>query len=428
MRPLDPRAHLKGSAPGLFPAGPPLVALSLVLAVASSGCAAPDAAVGQDPAEPSPGALVVIGGGLSADNAEVYEAILGAREGTGPICVVPTAGADPAASAVGAVARFERYGGEGAARALALTLEAPERAFDPEAATDLLGCGGFYFTGGVQSRILDFFLPEGVETPVYRALMDRWRAGAVVSGSSAGAAMKSNPMIAGGTSAGAFTRGTGEGGVRLTPGMGFLPDLLVDQHFLARGRIGRLLVAVTAPGGIPLGAGVDENTALVVRGSEFEVVGASGVVLVDARGAIPTGDGGFGGIRLQLLGPGDRVSLDPGARVRPRPGKAALRNLAGDASEPGSGAASADPFERWAFLHALEAYGSAPTRDRALVFVRADGGEIRLVPAQGFRALGDPEGRGRGADGSALGISVGPLEVEIRLPAGASDSAPSGAK
>ncbi len=382
--------------------------------------------MGQAPSGPQPGALVVIGGGLSAGNADVYQVVLGAREGRGPICVVPTAGADPAASALGAVGRFERYGGEGAARALALTLEAPERAFDPEAVDEIRSCGGYFFTGGVQSRILEFFLPDGVETPAYRALMERWEAGAVVSGSSAGAAMMSHPMIAGGTSAGAFANGTGEGGVRLSAGMGFLPELLVDQHFLARGRIGRLLVAVTADGGVPLGAGVDENTALVVRGSELEVVGASGVVLVDAREAEVAGNGDFRGVRLELLGPGDRMSLEPGSRVRPRPGRASARNLSGEA--PGSGEVDLDrdPFDRWVFLHVLEAFGSSPSPGDAIGFGREDGSVIRLVPASGFRALADLQGRGAGPDGSALGLSVGPFEVEVRRAGGTPGSAPTG--
>ncbi|MEJ2204672.1 MAG: Type 1 glutamine amidotransferase-like domain-containing protein [Gemmatimonadota bacterium] len=119
------------------------------------------------------------------------------------------------------------------------------------------------------------FLPGGDTTAAYQTLWRRWQEGAVVAGSSAGAAMMSRIMIAGGSSAEAVTHGVapdGEGeGVVIRSGMGFLPHAIVDQHFLARGRIGRLLVAVLATDSLPLGLGIDENTALVEPSSPSTV-------------------------------------------------------------------------------------------------------------------------------------------------------------
>jgi cyanophycinase len=363
-----------------------------------------------------PGALVVIGGGLSADNEAVYRAILEARDGPGPLCVIGTAGADPEGSAATAVRRIDRWGGEGTARAHPLPEDDLEAARDPEVVAALGACSGYFFTGGVQSRILRLFRPQGEETPAWAALMQRWREGAVVAGSSAGAAMMSDPMIAGGSSEGAFRNGIGEGGVQLSPGMGFLPELLVDQHFLARGRIGRLLVATLDEGGVPLGAGIDENTALVIRGTELEVVGASGVVVVDAREAAPIPEGvlpaGVGGVRLELLGPGDRFSLERGAMVRPAGGKVPLPPLPHYEWEGPEGRF----FDRWVLLHFLDGVGRETRRGApGSVGLRVDGdGALRFHRGEGFRALGFEGGQGAGVEGTPAGLSVGPLLVEVR--------------
>ncbi|MFX8223305.1 hypothetical protein ABTL15_21465, partial [Acinetobacter baumannii] len=64
-------------------------------------------------------------------------------------------------------------------------------------------------------------------------------------------------------------------------GLGFVgPELFVDQHFLRRGRIGRMLPAMRALG-YRVGIGVEENSAIVVKGDEIEVIGARGALLVE---------------------------------------------------------------------------------------------------------------------------------------------------
>ncbi|MFW5905200.1 MAG: cyanophycinase, partial [bacterium] len=303
------------------PTDPPPTARSvaavggLLLLALLSACG--DATEGPTAEGDEPGRLVVIGGGLSQDNEAVYRAILEGREGEGPICVIPTAGASPRSSMESAVERIDRWGSAGTARGVFISTENPESARDPEVVSELEGCGGFFFTGGVQSRIVDVFRPDGEDSPAYGALLSRWRTGAVVAGTSAGAAMMSHPMLAGGDSETAWAEGVEEG-VRLERGMAFLPGLLVDQHFLARGRIGRLMAAVVHGEDFDLGAGVDENTALVVDGDRGWVVGASGVVLVEAaegvgaEGAdhLVSDDAGgerVGALRIHLLGAADTV-------------------------------------------------------------------------------------------------------------------------
>jgi len=406
-----------------------LLGLAAAAFLASSGLPAASAQSGQAlvspppdpgllaPASLNPGTLVIVGGGLSADNEAVYRAILDGRVGDGPLCVISTAGADPVGSAASAVARFDRWGGEGTARAHPLSEEDPESARNPDVVAALAQCSGYFFTGGVQSRILNLFRPDGAPTPAGEAILGRWQAGAVVSGSSAGAAMMSDPMIAGGTSAGAFRNGTAEGGVRLDPGMGFLSDLLVDQHFLARGRIGRLLTAVLGPEGMRMGAGIDEDTALLVRGRDLEVVGASGVVMVDGRAAnpdvAPAGSRAFAAIRVELLGPGDRMSLDDWV-VRPAQGKTAI----GLPGTSGSDAGPSDLFDRWTFLHAVEAMGRG--REPSVAHT-VEGGTVILRKGANFRALAVPSGDGAGPDGSVQGLSAGPFLVRIQMD-GAADS------
>jgi cyanophycinase len=68
--------------------------------------------------------------------------------------------------------------------------------------------------------------------------------------------------------------------VEMGPGMGFLPGVVIDQHFLQRGRLGRLLSAVTQQP-VVLGFGIDENTAVVVNNNQFEVVGEGAVTVID---------------------------------------------------------------------------------------------------------------------------------------------------
>lgn len=393
--------------------------LLLLLGAVPTACG-PGADAGGDPATRAegphgdfPGPLVIIGGALDPGNEAIYRVILEGREGAGPLCVIPTAGADPEASMASAAERFEHWGGQGTARGILLSVEVPERAGDPDVVDALRGCSGFFFTGGVQSRILQVFRPDGKATPAIDALMERWREGAVVAGSSAGAAMMSDPMIAGGSSEGAFRDGVtwaSEGeGVQLEPGMGFLADLLVDQHFLARGRIGRLLAVVVENEGVRFGAGVDENTALVVHEGWGQVVGASGVVWVDGRGARPGRDGAHmadSGLRMELLGDGDRVEMATG-RVVPAEGKGALHDEADPPASRPTASEGDDPFQPWVLLHRLEEMARTGGE---VGWEGVAGYHLRLVPAPDFRGVAWP---GAGVQGTRHGLSVGPLEVRI---------------
>lgn len=393
-------------------------AFCTLAAFSAPGVQAQDRAAAAVPAgaELRAGRLVIVGGALARDNAAVYASMLEGRHGDGPFCVVPTAGGDPAASMASAVATLAGHAGGHPVVGLDLSLERPERAHDATAAEEIAVCSGFFFTGGVQSRVVDFFLPRGDTTSAYRALLRRWQEGAVVAGSSAGAAMMSRVMIAGGSSAGALAQGVsgrgqadeegeGGGGISIEPGMGFYPGALLDQHFLARGRIGRLLVAVLAHDSVPVGFGIDENTALVVDGDRATVVGASGVVVVDGRQVRRDSEVRGRGLVVSLAGAGDQVDLTT-LRVRQGPGKLALPGTGGRVVPP------ENPFARWAFLHVVAAL--AASADGEVRFT-LPGAVLVLRKAPGFSAWhSGPDG---GVQDTPAGLSAGPFLVDL-LPGG----------
>ena len=355
--------------------------------------------------EAGPGRLVIVGGALDSANADVYHAVVEGRDGDGPLCVLPTASGEPAAAMESASATLAAYVGAGAVVGIPLSTDDPSRADSSAVADSLAACSGFYFTGGAQSRVLDVFLPKGDTTEAFRAVWRRWQEGAVVSGSSAGAAMMSGVMIASGASPEAVERGLtaqeDSGGVAIARGMGFFERAILDQHFLARGRIGRLLVAVLAVDSLPVGLGIDENTALVVDGATARVVGASGVVVVDGRGAERVAATRGSGMRVTLAGVGDEVDLKT-FEVRRAPEKVALPVSDGAFAPP------EDPFARWAFLHLL--HDLAATSVQTVSF-GVGNAVLTVREGEGFSAaMAAQEG---GVEGVPRGFSAGPFLVDL---------------
>jgi cyanophycinase len=134
---------------------------------------------------------------------------------------------------------------------------------------------GIFFTGGDQLRITS--LLGG--TAVYQALQEAYLRGIVIAGTSAGASAMSETMIVEGDSDEAPKKNT----LKMAPGMGLIAEVVVDQHFAQRGRIGRLLSAV-AQNPHTLGIGIDEDTAIAVAADGlFEVYGSQTVTVVDGR-------------------------------------------------------------------------------------------------------------------------------------------------
>ena len=131
-----------------------------------------------------------------------------------------------------------------------------------------------FFTGGDQLKITT----KIGGTPIYDRIFEIFKTGGVIAGTSAGAAAMGNSMLVGG----ADSENHKVGNWMMAPGLGFLTDIVVDQHFAQRGRIGRLLGAVALNPGI-LGVGIDEDTAVVVNKGNLKVIGNNAVYVVDGR-------------------------------------------------------------------------------------------------------------------------------------------------
>jgi cyanophycinase len=359
------------------------------------------------------GRLVIVGGGLARDTESVFRAVLDARHGTGPLCVIPTASADIDAAISSSIERFDYYGGAGVTSGVLLSVENAAAARDPNLVAQIRGCSGFWFTGGVQSRIVHALRPDGARTPAFDALFQRYAEGAVVGGSSAGAAIMSDPMIAGGSTTGAIAYGVRRsagtledgndgqagGGIDVMAGGGFLRSAIVDQHFLARGRIGRLVTAVLDLEEFDLGYGIDENTALVVDDDAVYALGESGVIVIDARGAQRDGRSATG-LRLHLLGVGDR--FDSKARhLVIGSGKRPLPRVLGTVTVPD------DVFARWQFLHLLERFSRSDERQISLA---VPGGELVLRKGDDFTAH---SADGAGVQGTRAALSITGLLLDV---------------
>jgi cyanophycinase len=163
-----------------------------------------------------------------------------------------------------------------------------------------------WFPGGSQVRLMDGLARRGLVGPIREC----FRQGAVVGGTSAGAAVMSAVML------------TGARAARHTEaaGLGLWPEVIVDQHYLKRDRRARLTQAVLRHPATP-GVGIDEGTAVIVRGRHFEVAGAGEVEVL-------LSDAGGKGVTTHRLRPGMAFDVPP----RKAPTKqAALGQLHGGA-------------------------------------------------------------------------------------------------
>jgi cyanophycinase len=133
------------------------------------------------------------------------------------------------------------------------------------------------FSGGNQSKITD--LIGG--TTIHAILKDRYRneEGFVIAGTSAGAMAMSFKMIAGGSSTEAFVKGA----VKMYNGLGLIPELMIDTHFIQRGRFGRQSEAVAKHPTL-IGFGLAEDTGMIIKnGDNCTVIGSGMVIIFDGK-------------------------------------------------------------------------------------------------------------------------------------------------
>lgn len=179
---------------------------------------------------------------------------------------------------------------------------------DPSTLEKFDDAGGVFFSGGDQLRISSQIGDSAIEEKIREVRAN----GGVVAGTSAGASVMSDTMLVSGSSEESYRMGD----LNMAPGLGLIRDVIIDQHFAERGRIGRLLGAVAHSPRV-LGIGIDEDTAIVVEGDHFRVVGSGAVYVLDGDTVTqsnisegrPDDPLSMYDVRLHLLASGDAFDL-----------------------------------------------------------------------------------------------------------------------
>jgi cyanophycinase len=246
---------------------------------------------------PRKGSLVIVGGGMR-DPAILERFIQLAGGPMAPIVVIPTAGGgDDYDEFYDGLSAFHELG---AFNLKVIHTYDPVEADTEEFARPISEAGGVWFPGGRQWRLADAYLGTRTEEELWR-LLER---GGVVGGSSAGATIQGSYLARGDTRTNTIMMGDHE------VGFGFLKETAIDQHVLRRNRQFDLIQIIEARPEL-LGIGIDEDTAIVVEGDRFEVIGQSYVLIYDNRKTV--GEEG----RFYFLAPGDRFDLSTREATRP---------------------------------------------------------------------------------------------------------------
>ena len=239
---------------------------------------------------PEQGSLVIVGGALR-DEAIIERFLELAGGPEAPIVIIPTAGGEDDYDDWYSGAR--RFRDLGATDLTVLHTRNPETADREDFAAPIARARGVWFPGGRQWRLVDAY----ADTRTARELHALLAWGGVIGGSSAGATIQGEYLARGDTSGNTILMGDHE------EGFAFVRGVAIDQHLLVRNRHFDLLEIVEARPEL-LGIGIDEDTAIVVRGNAFEVIGQGYVAIYDNTRILPNG-GGF-----YFLQPGDRYRLD----------------------------------------------------------------------------------------------------------------------
>lgn len=240
---------------------------------------------------PSRGSLVIVGGGMKDRTIlERFFELAGGLDAQ--VVVIPTAGEEDLYDQYWTgLGEFKEAGGKN----LLVLHTRDRRLAESESFVKLIReARGVWFTGGRQWRLADAYL----NTLTHQALVELLDRGGVIGGSSAGATIQGSYLVRGDTKGNEILMGDHE------QGFGFLRQTAIDQHLLQRNRHFDLIEVVEARPEL-LGIGIDEDTAIVVSGDGFEVIGQSYVAVYDNRRLV----GGGGSGRFYFLAPGDRFNL-----------------------------------------------------------------------------------------------------------------------
>ncbi len=282
------------------------------------------------------GRLLIIGGGMRRTSGDIYSRLIDGAGGLerARIGILPTASRslEPARRISEMLVRC----GLPAERIEILDLtpfNAGQNASAPQLVEQVRRCTGLFVAGGDQRRVTTALIAaDGTERPVLTAMRDVFRRGGIIAGSSAGAAVQSELMLAvSGLPADSLDEGfdaldyglsghEARRGLHVSSGLGFFRGGMVDQHFNQyRGRLGRLARAATERRS-RFAFGIDENTAIdVAPDGSFEVLGTGSVTIIDVDQAKCT-DGPLGCRLANVI----VSALEQGDRFDPRTGQSVI--------------------------------------------------------------------------------------------------------
>lgn len=266
------------------------VGLLLVLAIAATAAA--------QNIGPAKGSLVIVGGAMQ-DPAIVKRFIDLAGGPDAPIIVVPTAGDDDEYDQYWSGLRLFRENG---ARNLSVLHTRDRKVADTEAfVAPIQRARGVFFNGGRQWRLADSYVHTRTQAELL-ALLNR---GGVVGGTSAGATILGSFLVRGDTKGNELMIGDH------VEGMAFVKNSAIDQHLLRRNRQFDLIDVIERHPDL-LGIGIDENTAVIVEGDRFDVIGRGYVAIYDRGAMIPPAG------QFYFLAPGDSFDLVKRTATRPQ--------------------------------------------------------------------------------------------------------------
>jgi cyanophycinase len=253
------------------------------------------------------GKLFIIGGGKRPSEMVREMIRLSGTDTAGYILVLPMASSEPDTSGWYGKKQFTD---QGIADVVVMNITEPEGCSDA-CLDSIRNAAMIYITGGDQSRFMDIVL----HTKVHKAIQRAYDKGSLIAGTSAGAAVMSEKMITGNEFK--YPEYTGDfrtieaENMEIKEGLGLISNAIVDQHFVWRMRMNRLItVALENPGDHCFG--IDESTALVVDGNTISVFGESQIIRLHYNGTAETNAKGLlggKGLVLDILIPGDTLNL-----------------------------------------------------------------------------------------------------------------------
>ncbi len=217
------------------------------------------------------GCLIIIGGREDKEGDRLILSELAKRNAGGKLVVITAASEYPEELWQDYQVLFK---GLGIKKIHHLQVTQPEDARDTRCLEMLQGAKTIFFTGGDQLKLSSKIGGTVIEDQI----LEIYRQGGIIAGTSAGASVMGQTMLVGGEA----TETHKIGNWMMAPGFGLAKGMMIDQHFAQRGRIGRLLGAVALNPGI-LGIGIDEDTAVIVDKTHFEVMGSNAVYVIDGH-------------------------------------------------------------------------------------------------------------------------------------------------